>query len=111
MTFAVPRINPRTMPGSSTAPAARAVLRMRDLVAAHGIHHGAAARVRGRQAPQVLIQMSLHLAFGLGDEPQTGAIAKVAARAPMANEPAYHSGLSRLGREPSSRNRCSHQPR
>ena len=29
----------------------------------------------------------------------------------MANEPAYQSGLSRLGREPSSRSRVSHQAR
>ena len=49
---------------------------MRDFITAHGIHHCAAGCICARQAPQVLIQVALHLAFGFSDEPQAGGIAK-----------------------------------
>ena len=49
--------------------------------------------------------MTFDLAFGLGHETQAGLSPSSAARAPMPKEPAYHRGLSTLGRAPSSLSR------
>ncbi len=41
---------------------------MRDLVVAHRLDDRAAARIVGRQARQMLIEMTFDLSLGLGDE-------------------------------------------
>ena len=102
MTRAVRRISARTGAGRALPPAAAAARTVRDLLGSHGFKYGTAARVARRKPAEMLIQVTFDLALGLGDEPEAGAVAQSAGAAPMAKEPAYQSGFSRLGRAPSS---------
>ena len=109
---AVCRISARTGAGRLTPPAA--VARARRARSLPLRMASSMARLRTslrRKSAEVPVQMPLDLALGLGHEAEAGAIAPQAAAAPTAKEPAYQSGLSRLGRAPSSCSRVSHHAR
>ena len=72
---------------------------------------GAAAQVGVGQGLEVFADVGLDLALGLDHEAQVPAVAAQPGQRPMAKLPAYHSGLSRLGRLSSSRRRSPHQAR
>ena len=74
MIAAVRRINSRTGPGSEAPPARSCAVS--GFVVTHGLDDSPAAPVVGRQSLEVALQVTLDLAFGLGHEPQTGAISE-----------------------------------
>src|SRR5215469_18400816 len=47
---------------------------VRDLLGSHGFKYGTAACIARRKSIEMLIQMSLDLPLGLGDEAQAGAV-------------------------------------
>src|SRR5687767_14830643 len=57
-------------PRQGRGPGTLRLLAMSDFVVAHGLDNGPAAQVVGRQLFEVALQMTFHLALGLGHEPQ-----------------------------------------
>ncbi len=93
MTRATARISQGRGGGSSMPPWCARRLTVRHLVGSHLLQNLAAAYVPDRQSLQMARQMTLDLPLGLADEPQTELIAQGPARAPIASDPAYHSGF------------------
>src|SRR5688572_13570005 len=60
---------------------------------------------------QVSFEVLDDLSLRFRDEAEAGAVARQPGERPIANEPAYHSGLSRLVRPPSSWMRVAHHAR
>jgi len=85
--------------GRRRRPRRRAV---RDLFRPHGLKYRTAASVACRQSTEVIIEVPFDLTLGLGTNPRLARSPSSAAAAPMAKDPAYQSGLSRLGRAASS---------
>ena len=104
-------INWRIGHGSSTAPAVRAPVpwrtssacMVRRIARLRSSPSGKRSRCSCR-CPSTCRSVST-------TKPRLTRSPKLPARAPMAKDPAYHSGFNRLGREPSSDRRSSHQAR
>jgi hypothetical protein len=94
--------------GAAMAERARGMLR---LVVFHLFEYRAALPVFDGQLRKMALQVRDDLALGLGEKAQVPAIAQQPRGAPMANEPAYHSGFNRLFLPPSSSMRRSVQAR
>ena len=112
MIRAVRRISSRTGRGRFPPPPLRASPPCRSSSSFICATMRARALVVGRQLVQVRLEVLDHLLFGL-DRRTRGSSGRrqMPAMAPMANEPAYQSGASRLVRLSRSRTRCSHQAR
>ena len=106
------RIASRTGQGSGAAPARSAAIAWPASSLFICATIAREARSVCRQPLEMARQVLLDLALGLDDEAEAGRVAERGRRRrPMPNAPQYQSGLSRLGRAPSSRSRSAVQAR